>query len=160
LTTKEPACQNRQYSYAHLDRIEHLLRRRDKSEQEREGSISTALERAAHQLEEAGCLQGIQAAISGSRRDAVATPLRWASGIPSCAWRDRCSPRDCYERHETVFDDASGKQRPPFGPYAHIPVLAHRFDYKGRSSLSSRGHVFAVEPTAEAKENFTLLSEV
>jgi hypothetical protein len=67
------------YDFACIDRIRHLLERREKIEEHREAIRREAIARAERIMEEA------------------LRPLAWVSVIPVYPWRDLCSLNACFE---------------------------------------------------------------
>jgi hypothetical protein len=145
--------QGKPYDFAHIDHIEHLLRRRQKVEEEREASIERAIERATHQLvgRRLHHVQpmGVHVQAADTRRW-MQVPLRWASVIPYYPWRDLCTPQACYDRHRVLLN-AVNPQRVPGGSYAVEGSPQAGANPRGRSSLTAKGHVFAIECAYEAE---------
>lgn len=72
--------QNDGCDYAHIDRIEQLLRRRQVFEGQRERYTQEAIDRSLRQM-----------------ADPLPLAARWAVAVPYYPWRDLCEPRRCRE---------------------------------------------------------------
>jgi hypothetical protein len=148
--------QGRPYDFAKIDRIEHLLGRRRGLEETREASIRTQIDRALHQLQ-GRRLHYIQPrGLYGPAEEAeywMSVPLRWASVIPVYPWHDLCTPAECYGRHR-AFSRATQVQRVPGGSFAIQCLSPAERKPLGRSSVTSRGHVFAIEWAHESEFNY------
>jgi hypothetical protein len=132
--------QNRPIDLAQIDRIERLLGRRQKIEQQREFFVQSAIKRARSGL--------------GHR-----LALRWASAMPVFPWRDLCDPQQCRDHHTnwqpreicvTQMQSTSVHwdiQRAPGGSFA--VARSHSREIVASSSITARGHLFAIERTLE-----------
>lgn len=151
--------QNKPCDLAHLDRIQHLLRRRDRIEEQRRDLVARELKRASYQLtdiafelgEEAG-MHSSEVVLDGPR----GLPLRWASVIPVFPWRELCPPTECYNALRLFgFGSSSSWQKVPGGSMGiHQMAIGatNRPRNIGVCSISSKGHVFAMECTKETHD--------
>jgi hypothetical protein len=141
--------------FAHIDRIQHLLDRRQRVETNREASIQSAVNRTIHQLSGRQLHYVQPMGTYGPDNDAeywMCVPLRWASVIPYYPWRDLCTPEKCYSLHRALqFSSMPSQiQRMPGGSFGIHQKMATGSRSGGRSSLSSKGHLFAIEWAHEA----------
>jgi hypothetical protein len=143
--------------YAKIDSVSRLLNRRGRIEEERREFVAVELKRATHQLAGTSSLLGGQAGLVRSPDEEPAPrglPLRWASVIPVYPWRDLCTPGTCYESL-SEFDPTIPHrlwQKVPGGALLkikeHVPDSAAAVTV-GIRSLSTKGHVFAMDCTME-----------
>jgi len=133
---------NSPYDLADIDRIQHLLIRRQKIEEQREANL-------------ASCFRRAELYFSYSRGT---FPTRWVSVTPLFPWRDLCAPQACRDFHSNWNYEASSQrthwqiQRAPGGSL----VIGNTFTSDPASQpvvafcdLSSKGHVFAIEDALE-----------
>ncbi len=148
--------QGKPHDLSHIDRISYLLRRRGRIEEQRRDQLDRELKRACSQLVEIRLRLGER---SGLQRMPIeppgprGVPLRWASVIPVYPWRELCAPKDCFDALELFeFEGTSSRQRVPGGAFARIRTGIGMTDESGESgcfSISSKGHVFAMECAME-----------
>jgi hypothetical protein len=148
--------QGKPYDFAHIDRIAHLLRRRQRIEGEREAIIERAIDRASHQLVGRQVHYIQPPGLFGPGTDGgywMLVPLRWASVIPFYPWRDLCRAEDCFGRHQ-FWPHFPRVQRAPGGSYAIMGPALGSEKGRGRSALTTKGHVFAIEWASEAENHY------
>ena len=151
--------QNKPYDLAHLDRIQHLLRRRDRIEEQRRDLVARELKRAAHQLADIALELGEEAGMKSSEvvpNGPRGLPLRWASVIPVFPWRELCPTTVCYEALRLFgFSSASSWQKVPGGAMGIDQTAiggTNRLHNIGVCSISLKGHVFAMQCTRETHD--------
>jgi hypothetical protein len=88
---------NKPYDFARLDRIEYLINRRRRIEDERETIRSKALARSRSLVSE------------------QLKPIVWISVIPIYPWRDLCKPSTCYNHFRYLTLPSHSVQRIPDG---------------------------------------------
>ncbi len=146
------------YDFSRIDRIEHLLNRRRRVEQDREASIQRALDRAASQLV-GRRLHYIQPMGPFGPDDDAAywmrVPLRWVSAIPYYPWADLCTVEECYLKHQT-FPRLLQVQRAPEGSFGVHQGPSDKPQQHPRSNLTRKGHVMVVEAASEAAARYLM----
>jgi hypothetical protein len=157
--------QNYPYDIANIDRIEMLLRRRGRVEEEREAYLGSEIDRAKRRMAysrfsmpdvpDVNMWDFLPSQIGPNKRPLL--PIRWASIIPLFPWRDLCDPKLCYMLLASV-PDLDHHQRAPGGAFG-----IRRAGMAGNpnfiylcSSLSTRGHVFAAQCAAETIHYITV----
>ncbi len=144
---------NTPYDLADINRIQNLLRRREKIEQEREAYINDQIARSTRLLAEPRLqltqLAGIRPHNPKSAMAPQTLPLRWASIVPYYPWRALSDPETCWHTLK-LWRDARDVQRIPDGAFAQKrdSYTSQNF-VVGSSSLTARGHFFAIECTME-----------
>jgi hypothetical protein len=149
--------QGKPIDFAHIDRIRHLLSRRRRLDEERERSIQQAIERTVNQLGGRRLHLVQPPGIVGPDEEGehwMKVPLRWVSVIPFYPWRDLCSLQECYVRHHAQEFLAVQVQRVPGGSLALREAFLDRAKPIGRSILTTKGHVFAIECAHEAQVDY------
>jgi Schlafen, AlbA_2 len=145
------------YHFAHVDRIQLLLDRRKRLDEDREASIRLAIDRSVRQLVGRRlCFldkENPDRASDANVGQPVLIPLRWVSVIPYYPWRDLCSPDDCYRLHPHL-PDAGTVQRAPGGSFAITASHITGHPPVGSSMLTTKGHMFTVQWAEEAKTNY------
>ncbi len=149
--------QGDRFDHAKIDRISYLLQRRGRIEEQRHDLVARDLKRAAHQLAEIRLRLGEKAGLQRSPTEEPGPrglPLRWASVIPVYPWRDLCVPKSCYDSLNLFgFGIAPNSwQKVPGGAFAKKKKLAGistESAEAGCCSLSTKGHVFAMECITE-----------
>jgi len=147
--------QGRPYFFSQIDRIKHLLDRRQKIEEHRLDAVRRELERATRVLSTPRSFLSDKELLGthAPYTDTAVLPLRWASVIPAYPWRDLCSPRDCYSMLDNFpFNTYSSRQHAPGGALAFrrsgvAPSV--RSNEVGLNSISTKGHIFAIEVSTE-----------
>jgi len=146
------------YQLSNIDRISHLLGRRGRIEEQRIELISNELKRAVRQLVE---IRRVLAANAGLNPTSPETkhprglPVRWASVIPVYPWRDLCTPQVCHD--SLILFHTGGPsltwQKVPGGAFAKnkipIAMMSGKSAEASCCSLSTKGHVFAIECTTD-----------
>jgi hypothetical protein len=150
--------QNFPYKPADIGRIEALIRRRGKVEDEREASLAREILRARRKLaysrlampdvSDLNEVTAMSAAKGPHGRPLL--PLRWISVIPLFPRDELCELALCYGLLRG-FCGAEQVQRAPGGAFGvDVRNTAGRAQFLvGCSSLTSRGHVFSTELTTE-----------
>jgi len=132
---------NTPYDLANIDRIHHLLIRRQKIEEQREADLENCIRRAELYFD--------------NRRGEF--PARSASVTPLFPWRDLCNPQACRDflsnwNYETSSQRTHWQfQRAPGGALAFGNIFASDASQPvvAYGDLSSKGHVFAIENALE-----------
>jgi hypothetical protein len=141
--------QNRPCHLAHIDRIQHLLNRRQNIEEQREAFIVQAITRARRKLP-----------------DPLPWPVRWASVCPFFPWKDLCSPQQCWAFRDNpnphvgqMWSRAAiwQPQRVSGGWFAVAQEVSQgRTQAVAVASVSARGHVFALAYAPETEREAAL----
>lgn len=119
---------NKPYYFARLDRIEHLISRRRRIEDEREAIRSKAVARGRRLV---------------SR---TLKPIVWVSVIPLYPWRDLCKPSTCYNHFRFSNYPTQDVQRIPDGGMFVSAVNLPDWGVTTREVIScdSKGHFLYV----------------
>jgi hypothetical protein len=118
---------NKPYDLAHIDRIESLINRRRRIEEEREIIRSRAIARG-------------QRLVSESLK-----PTIWVSVIPLYPWRDICKPSACYNHFELTYPTKGVRRIPDGGMFVSEVVLRELGPVvPAVISCDSRGHFLYV----------------
>jgi hypothetical protein len=113
---------------SHIDRIKHLLDRRERVVEQRRALIDAAIQRA-------------------KRHCPTDFAMRWASSIPLYPHGPLCTTEQCFRAHQQGSLHSSFFQRAPWGSFARSSLygVEGRTELLGCSSIDSIGHVFAAE---------------
>jgi hypothetical protein len=131
---------NKDYDFAHIDRIQHLLTRRQRIEEQREQLIQEALGRSRRRMS-----------------DPLLLPVRWASVAPMFPWQDLCSRQVCLDAYNRwIRLPHSGREHDWVTQQVSGGMFSVGYDkidgaeqVTATRSLNGKGHVFALEYTLE-----------
>ncbi len=151
--------QDKPYRLSHINKIANLLRRRSRIEKERLAMIRRELKRSCRQIADLRITLANNAGLlptSPTTKYPNGLPIRWASAIPAYPWRDLCTPQKCFE-NLALFQRNSSQllawQKVPGGAFGRKNIAAGMSTAVADAmccSLSTKGHVFAIECVNEA----------
>ncbi len=157
LVYERTGSQGTPYKLSEIDRIAHLLGRRNRIEEQRLELVLKELKRASRQLADIRITLAANAGLvstSPSTKHPKGLPLRWASVIPVYPWQELCTPAKCYDYLMLFVRDTASFdwQKVPGGAFGvkSIPAGLNTASAKAMCcSLSTKGHVFAIECATE-----------
>jgi hypothetical protein len=153
LVYERTGSQGKPHRLSHINKIAHMLRRRNRIEKQRLDLAITELRRASRQIADIRLTLANNAGLvptSPATKYPKGLPLRWASVIPLFPWRDLCTPKKCFQ-NLVLFQRNSPQlvwQQVPGGAFGKqpIPIDTGMSTAEARCcSLSAKGHVFAIE---------------
>src|SRR4029077_6603530 len=154
---------NTPYDLADIDRIQHLLNRQQKIEQERVAYINDEIARSTRLLAEPRLqlaqLAGIRPHLPKPAMAPQTLPLRWASVIPFYPWRSLSDSEQCWHALR-LGQDPRDVQRIPDGAFARKRDSFNSQNFViGTRSLTSKGHLFVIECTVETVQLYQVQRE-
>jgi len=154
LVYERTGSQVKPYRLSRINKIADLLRRRNRIEKQRQALTSSELKRVSRQIADIRITLAANAGLmptAPNSRHPSGLPIRWASVIPAYPWRDLCTPQKCFDSL-ALFQRNSSQllawQKVPGGAFGRKNIAAGMSTAVADAmccSLSTKGHVFAIE---------------